>query len=87
VSQFTKKSSTMREQRVKGIVNAEPVSDGLLEFDKETCGVPITCSDNYESVSSDVANVFVVDDDAAVRRALGRLLRSAGYEPETFACA
>jgi FixJ family two-component response regulator len=38
-------------------------------------------------VSSDVANVFVVDDDAAVRRALGRLLRSAGYEPETFACA
>jgi FixJ family two-component response regulator len=38
-------------------------------------------------VGSGVANVFVVDDDAAVRRALGRLLRSAGYEPKTFASA
>ena len=35
----------------------------------------------------EVANVFVVDDDAAVRRALGRLLRSAGYQPETFSSA
>jgi FixJ family two-component response regulator len=28
--------------------------------------------------------VAVVDDDAPVRRALGRLLRSAGYAVETF---
>jgi hypothetical protein len=31
--QFTKKSSTMREQRIKGIVNGELVSNGLLEID------------------------------------------------------
>jgi FixJ family two-component response regulator len=31
--------------------------------------------------------VFVIDDDASVRRALGRLLKSAGYLVETFASA
>jgi len=31
--------------------------------------------------------VFVVDDDASVRRGLSRLLRSAGYEVEGFATA
>ena len=31
--------------------------------------------------------MFVVDDDAAVCRALCRLLRSAGYKPETFTSA
>jgi FixJ family two-component response regulator len=31
--------------------------------------------------------VFVVDDDAPVRRALARLLHSAGYQTETFASA
>lgn len=34
-----------------------------------------------------MARVFVVDDDASVRRALGRLLRTAGYEVETFETA
>ena len=29
--------------------------------------------------------VFVIDDDASVRRAVGRLLRSEGFEVETFA--
>ena len=33
------------------------------------------------------AAVFVVDDDASVREALGGLLRSAGYAVETFASA
>jgi FixJ family two-component response regulator len=37
-------------------------------------------------VSAD-AVVFVVDDDASVRRSLARLLRSAGFEVETFASA
>ncbi len=32
-------------------------------------------------------NVFVVDDDLGVRKALERLLRSAGYQPESFASA
>lgn len=31
--------------------------------------------------------VFIVDDDAAVRRALARLLKSAGYQTECFASA
>ncbi len=33
------------------------------------------------------SKVFVVDDDASVRVALGRLMRSAGLEVETFASA
>lgn len=31
--------------------------------------------------------VFVIDDDASVRRGLGRLLRAEGYEVETFESA
>jgi len=31
--------------------------------------------------------VYVVDDDASVRKALGRLLRAAGFQVETFASA
>ena len=31
--------------------------------------------------------VFVVDDDASVRKSLSRLLRSGGYTAETFASA
>jgi len=31
--------------------------------------------------------VFVIDDDASVRKSLSRLLRSAGYTAETFASA
>jgi len=33
------------------------------------------------------ATVFVIDDDASVRKSLSRLLRSAGYATETFASA
>ena len=33
------------------------------------------------------AKVFVIDDDASVRRSLDRLLRSADYQVETFASA
>lgn len=38
-------------------------------------------------MSADAGPVLVVDDDASVRRALERLLRSAGYRVETFASA
>jgi FixJ family two-component response regulator len=31
--------------------------------------------------------VFVIDDDRSVRRALGRLLRAAGYQTELFEAA
>ena len=30
--------------------------------------------------------VFIVDDDASVRKALGRLIRAAGYDVELFCC-
>jgi FixJ family two-component response regulator len=33
------------------------------------------------------ANVFLVDDDASVRRALARLIKSAGHQVQTFASA
>ncbi|MEM5364763.1 response regulator [Paraburkholderia azotifigens] len=33
------------------------------------------------------ARVYVVDDDASVRRSLARLIRSYGYDVETFGCA
>jgi FixJ family two-component response regulator len=38
-------------------------------------------------VSQTDLTVAVIDDDASVRRALGRLLRSAGLTVETFATA
>jgi len=38
-------------------------------------------------VSHDRSIVFVVDDDVSVRESLDLLIRSAGWEPETFACA
>lgn len=38
-------------------------------------------------MSSAVATVFLIDDDASVRRALARLIKSAGYQVDTFASA
>jgi FixJ family two-component response regulator/signal transduction histidine kinase len=37
--------------------------------------------------SSDVATVFIVDDDPSVRKAMGRLIGAAGYSVETFESA
>jgi FixJ family two-component response regulator len=34
-----------------------------------------------------VATIFLVDDDASVRKALGRLIRCAGYDVEVFGAA
>ena len=39
------------------------------------------------AVDQSVPIVFVVDDDAALREALEVLIRYAGWQPETFACA
>lgn len=38
-------------------------------------------------MSTDGTTIFVVDDDAAVSRSLGRLLRTSGFHVETFANA
>ena len=42
---------------------------------------------SVESPPTPLGRVFVVDDEAPVRRALARLLRAAGYEVATFANA
>jgi FixJ family two-component response regulator len=38
-------------------------------------------------VSRDTAVVFVVDDDISVRESLESMIRFAGWQPQTFACA
>ena len=38
-------------------------------------------------VTSRTPMVLIVDDDASVRKALGRLVRAAGYQVELFCCA
>ena len=38
-------------------------------------------------VTEPCRTVYVVDDDASVRKSFGRLLRTAGYQVETFASA
>src|SRR6185436_11909553 len=38
-------------------------------------------------MTTPTAPVYIVDDDASVREAVGRLVRSAGWEVETFASA
>ena len=44
-------------------------------------------TDNRSLVTAFGPTVFVIDDDASVRKSLSRLLRSAGYTTETFASA
>ena len=38
-------------------------------------------------MTTPTAPVYIVDDDASVREAVGRLVRSAGWKVETFASA
>ena len=51
--------------------------------------VPCASGDlgSAKEVTSHERAVFVVDDDASVRRALVRLIRSSGYHTEAFASA
>jgi len=44
-------------------------------------------TDNRSPITVLRPTVFVIDDDASVRKGLSRLLRSAGFEVETFASA
>ena len=44
-------------------------------------------TDNRLLITGFEFTVFVIDDDASVRKSLSRLLRSAGYTAETFASA
>lgn len=39
------------------------------------------------NISHHRTRIYIVDDDDSVRRALQRVLTSAGYETETFSCA
>jgi FixJ family two-component response regulator len=44
-------------------------------------------TDNRSPITVSSPTVFIIDDDASVRKSLSRLLRSAGFEAETFATA
>jgi FixJ family two-component response regulator len=44
-------------------------------------------TDDRSQITSSSPTVFIIDDDASVRKSLSRLLRSAGFEVETFATA
>jgi FixJ family two-component response regulator len=44
-------------------------------------------TDNRSPITGLQPTVFIIDDDASVRKSLSRLLRSAGFEVETFATA
>ena len=44
-------------------------------------------TDNRSLITAFDPTVFIIDDDASVRKSLSRLLRSAGYTTETFASA
>jgi FixJ family two-component response regulator len=44
-------------------------------------------TDNRLPITGFTPSVFVIDDDASVRKSLSRLLRSLGFEVETFASA
>ena len=44
-------------------------------------------TDDRSPITALQPTVFIIDDDASVRKSLARLLRSAGFEVETFATA
>lgn len=44
-------------------------------------------TDNRSPITELRPTIFIIDDDASVRKGLSRLLRSAGFEVETFATA
>jgi FixJ family two-component response regulator len=44
-------------------------------------------TDHRSPITASRPTVFIIDDDASVRKSLSRLLRSAGFEAETFATA
>lgn len=50
-------------------------------------GRPVTGAGSGENMTDRPMSVVVVDDDAGLRRALGRLLRAGGFAPATFASA
>jgi FixJ family two-component response regulator len=47
----------------------------------------VTVVSGFLGMERRVPTVFIVDDDASVRKALGRLVRSAGYAVEVFGAA
>ena len=67
---------------------AEPELNALSQF-KEEIGIAVAVHEGVRSLplSRDTPIVFVVDDDASVRQSLELLLRSAGWQSETFESA
>jgi FixJ family two-component response regulator len=62
--------------------------EGLsLDTRHPTLALSYSTPENQNPMPSPVPIVFLVDDDASVRRALGRLIKSAGYPVQTFGSA
>lgn len=49
--------------------------------------MPASCTPCDRALMTGQSHIAIVDDDASVRRALSRLIRSAGYETEAFESA
>src|SRR5262249_2983101 len=78
----------MERRLLACIVGSEPAkAGGPLCSPRRTLTSESLCLRGFLSCyAQDMKEVvFVVDDDAAVRRSLSRLIRSAGYDVETFA--
>jgi FixJ family two-component response regulator len=58
-----------------------PAANATMSSSSEDCG------SGARAASAGTAVVFVVDDDVSVRESLELLIRSAGWQPETFASA
>jgi len=59
-----------------------------LPIPAKPVAIPAAChSHELEPHDLHEEMVFIVDDDVSVRKSLGRLIRSAGYEVETYASA
>ncbi len=51
------------------------------------CGKQLKAAEEKPRTMNDSGTVFLVDDDSSVRRALTRLIKSAGYNVQAFASA
>jgi len=70
------------------MIDAAKVRNQMTNSARESyLGTPACSVPELDSRPSPSTTVFIVDDDASVRRALTRLIKSAGYPVQAFASA